>query len=88
MKFPVYIRDIHKIERKNFISISVFGFENKEKHPIYVSKQCYEQNHVNLLLIGEEGKRNNVLIKDFNTFVHGQTLHCGKMFLSLLFTSF
>ena len=88
MKFPVYIRDIHKIERKNFISISVFGFENKEKHPIYVSKQYYEQNHVNLLLIGEEGKRNNVLIKDFNTFAHGQTLHCGKMFLSLLFTSF
>ena len=38
IKFPVIVRDIHKIEKKNFIGISVFGYENKEKHPIYVSK--------------------------------------------------
>ena len=37
-KFPVKVRDIHKIEKNNSISISVFGYENKEKHPIYVSK--------------------------------------------------
>ena len=37
IKFPVKIRDIRKIENKNFISISVFGYENKEKYPIYVS---------------------------------------------------
>ena len=28
IKFPVKIRDIHKIEEKNFIGISVFGYEN------------------------------------------------------------
>ena len=38
--FPVKIRDIHKIDKKNSIGISVFGYENKEKHPIYVSKTC------------------------------------------------
>ena len=35
--FLVKIRDIHKIEKKNSIGISIFGYENKETHPIYVS---------------------------------------------------
>ena len=30
MKFPVNIRDIHKTERKNCISICVSGYENKK----------------------------------------------------------
>ena len=37
--FPVKIRDIYKIEKKNLISISAFGDENKEKRPIYVSSK-------------------------------------------------
>ena len=44
IKFPVKIRDIHKTEKMNSIGISVFGYENKEKHPIYVSKKCCEKN--------------------------------------------
>ena len=52
IKFPVKIRDIHKIEKKDSISISVFGYEN----PIDVSKQCFEEKHVDLLLIGEGEK--------------------------------
>ena len=59
---------IDKIENKNSISISVFGYENKEKHAIYVSKKC-EEKHVDLLLIGEEGKIHYVLVKYFNTFM-------------------
>ena len=54
MKFTVKVRDINKIEKKNSISISVFGYENKEKHPFYVSKKCCEENRVDLLLIEEE----------------------------------
>ena len=57
IKCPVNVRDIHKIEKKNSIGIRVFGYENKEKYPIYVSKNCCEEKHVDLLLIGEEGKR-------------------------------
>ena len=34
IKFLVKIRDIHKIEKKGYSGISVFGYENKEKHPI------------------------------------------------------
>ena len=38
IKFPVKVRDIQKIEKKNSIDISAFDYENKEKHPIYVPK--------------------------------------------------
>ena len=62
-KVPTKIRDIHKIDKKDSIGIRVFGHENKEKYPIYVSKKCCEEKHVDLLLIGEEGKRHYVLIK-------------------------
>ena len=36
------------------------------------------EKHVDLLLIGEEGKRDYVLIKDFNTFRYDHSLHCGR----------
>ena len=38
-KFPVKVRDIHKIEKNNFIGISASGYENKGKHPIYFSRK-------------------------------------------------
>ena len=70
---------MYKIEKKNSISISVFGYENqKKKHPIYVSKKLHEEKHVDLKLGGEEGKRHYVFIKDFNTFMYDHTLQCGK----------
>ena len=48
--------------------MSVFVlFENKEKYSIYVCKKYFEENHVNLLLKGEEGTGHYVRIKDFNT---------------------
>ena len=74
----------------NSIGISVFRYENKEIHPIYVSKKCYEEKHVDLLLIRQESKRQHVLLKDFNIFMYDHTLHREKKktFLPLLFTSF
>ena len=32
--FPVRIRDICEIEEKNSITISVFGYENKQEYPV------------------------------------------------------
>ena len=61
--FPVKIRDIRQIEKKNSISISVFGYEHKEKHSLYVSTTCCEEKHVDLLQIGEEGKESMFLSK-------------------------
>ena len=36
------------------------------------------KRHADLLLIGKEGKRHYVLIKDFITFMFAHTLHCGR----------
>ena len=66
IKVPVKIRDIHKIKKKDYMGISAFGHQDKEKHPIYVSKKYCGEKHVDLLLIGEGGKRHYVLIKYFN----------------------
>ena len=61
-----------------FSGISVFGYDKNEKHSIYVSKQCCEENHVALLLIGEERKRRYGLIEDFNTLMYYHTLDRGR----------
>ena len=48
------------------------------KYSINVSKKCFEEEHVDLLLTGEEVKMHYALIKDFNTFICDNTLHLGK----------
>ena len=50
------------MKKKNSISISDFGYENKKKYPIYVSKKCCEDKRNYLLLIGE-GEKNMFLSK-------------------------
>ena len=75
------------MKKKNSAGISVFGYENKEKHPIYVSKKCCKEKHVDLLLIGEEEKINDVLTKDLiRSFMI--KVYIMEKKLSLLFTSF
>ena len=70
-EFPVKTRNPHKTEKKkSSISISVFGYENKEK---YQSKNVVKKN-VDLLLTGEESKRHYVLVKNVNTFMYDHTL--------------
>ena len=78
IKFPVKVRDIHKIEKTNSSGISVFGYENKEKHPTYVSKKCGEEKHVDLLLIRYKREKHFLLNKDLNTFMYNRTLHRRK----------
>ena len=56
MNFSAKIRDIHKIENENSISISVFGYENKEKYAIYLSKKCCKKKNADLLFIAEGDK--------------------------------
>ena len=69
-----------KMEKKDFIGFSVFGYETDENHPIYVSKKCCDEKHVDLLLTGEQGKRHYVLTKAFNTFMYDHSLHCGRKY--------
>ena len=74
IEFPVATKQYNKIEKQNEININVFGYENKQPYPIFVSKEKYERQ-MNLLLITEDENKHYVLIKDFNTFMFNQTKH-------------
>ena len=39
IKFPVTTKQYNKIEKQNNININVFGYEDKQPYPIYVSKE-------------------------------------------------
>ena len=77
IKFPVTIKQINKIEKQNNIRINVFGYENKQPYPIYISKEKFKDD-MNLLLITNDKNKHYVLIKDFNKFMHNQTKHDGR----------
>ena len=74
IKFPITIKQINKIEKKNSIRINVFGYEEKQPYPIYISNEKYE-DHMELLLITKDENKHYVLIKDFNKFMYQQTKH-------------
>ena len=77
IEFPVATKQYNKIEKQNEININVFGYENKQPYPIYISKEKYEK-HLELLLITEDDNKHYVLIKDFNRFMFNQTKHEHK----------
>ena len=77
IEFPVTTKQYNKIEKQNEININVFGYENKQPYPIFVSKEKYDR-HMNLLLITENDNKHYVLIKDFNRFMFNQTKYEGK----------
>ena len=89
IKLPVKIRDIHKFEKKKFIGISVFDYENKHKTSNLCTKIFFKEKHVDLLLIGKEKKLYD-FIKDFSKLMYDHSLNrtWKKTFLSLLFTCF
>ena len=53
IKFPVSVKQYNKIEKQNSININVFGYENEQPYPIYISKERFEDT-MNLLLITGE----------------------------------
>ena len=77
IEFPVTTKQYNKIEKQNEVNINVFGYEDKQPYPIYVSKEKYE-DHMELLLITKNEKKHYVLIKDFNKFMFNQTKHKNK----------
>ena len=74
IEFPVTTKQYNKIEKQNKININVFGYEDRQPYPIYVSKEKYE-DCMNLLLITENENKHYVLIKDFNKLMYNQTKH-------------
>ena len=74
VEFPIAVKHYNRIEKQNSVNINVFGYENKQPYPIYISKEKYE-DHIELLLVTEKENKHYVLIKDFNRFMYSQTKH-------------
>ena len=69
---PVSKNDYDKIKKQNNICINVFCYENGLTYPVYVSDQKFK-NSMDLLLITNKNKSNDVYIKDFNRFMCNRT---------------
>ena len=74
VEFPVNVKHYSKIEEQNSININVFGYEEEQFYPIYVSKKMKDKV-LNLLLITKGEKQHYVLIKDFNKMMYNKTKH-------------
>ena len=73
-EFPVNVKHYSKIEEQNSITINVFGYEEEQFYPIYISKKMNDKV-LNLLLITKGEKQHYVLIKDFNKMMYNKTKH-------------
>ena len=82
IEFPVTIKQLNKIEKQNEININVFGYEEKQPYPIYISKEQYE-DHMELLLITKDENKHYVLIKEFNKFMYNQTKHHDRKYFCM-----
>ena len=74
INFPLSQKHYNKVETQNDIRISIFGYENGQAFPIYISREKFD-NQMNLLLITKDEKKHYVLIKDFNAFMYNQSKH-------------
>ena len=73
VEFPVKPKHYNRVERQNSIRINVFGYQDKQTFPIYITEETYEKE-LDLLLVGEH----YVLIKDFDRFMYGISKHKGR----------
>ncbi|XP_069110136.1 uncharacterized protein [Argopecten irradians] len=67
--YPTPVSQISKFEKQNKISVNVFGCEEKDIFPMYVTKMRETRSHVNLLFLREGEKSHYCLIRDLNTFL-------------------
>ena len=72
-------KDFSKIEIRNNICITVFGYENGVAFPIYVSEEKFE-NFIDLLLVFNDDKSHYVYIKDFDRYMFHKTKNKNKKY--------
>ncbi|XP_068711268.1 uncharacterized protein [Montipora foliosa] len=80
---PVPVSKIPKFEKKNKTSVNLFGFEEGDLFPLYLTKEREFPVHVNLLLFSRGEKRHYCLIKNLNRLLSNQTRHKAQMYYCL-----
>ena len=84
IKYPVSLLDMNKFEEQNeTISITVFGYNEKDKvNPLRKSKHSNRSCKIKLLLIEKEGVSHYCLINDISRLVSSQvSKRNGKCFI-------
>ena len=79
IKFPTPLSDVPKFEKKNEISVNVFGYEDDIVFPLHITSFRYEK-HVNLLLLSNGEKRHFCLIRNMSRLLGDRTKHNGETF--------
>ncbi|GBM57571.1 hypothetical protein AVEN_97677-1 [Araneus ventricosus] len=74
---PVPLNKIPVVERLNNLRINVFGYEENEVFPLYVSK-CVDEECVNLLLIANDETQHYCLIRNMSRLLGYLTKHKTK----------
>ena len=64
--------------KKKIASALLFFVIKQAKLSNLSVKKYFQKDNVDLLLVGEEGKRYYILIKEFSTFMYDHTLHPGR----------
>ena len=72
LEFPLTVNDVKKFENLNqTISVNVFAYEEKsDVYPVYVTSVKNRRNHVNLLLLSENGHYHYTWIKNMSRLLH------------------
>jgi hypothetical protein len=72
LSFPMKVSQVRIFERKNNLSINVFGYEEEKIVPVALSKTNCDTK-INLLLISKEEQNHYCLITNFNGLMNRRT---------------
>ncbi|XP_054720149.1 uncharacterized protein LOC129229797 [Uloborus diversus] len=80
LTYPVSVQKIPVVERQNDLRINVFGYEDGQIFPVYISKKMNEEC-VNLLLLSNGEVQHYTLITNMSRLLCDESNHNGKTFI-------
>ena len=82
IKYPVSVKDINKFENQNpTISITVYGYEEKEVRPLRNNNNMDREHKIKLMLIEKNGVKHYCLVKNDSRLLSSQvSKHNGKKY--------
>ncbi|XP_071153082.1 uncharacterized protein [Mytilus edulis] len=84
IEYPTPLSQISQFEKQNnTISVNIFGYEEGEIYPLYITKKTF-CHHVNMLYFKENNKSHYMLINNFNRFLSRTKKHREEHFFCYL----